>query len=64
MTPLDLLVACYSGGKVGPSLFRYSDSTKQTKTVLEENNISYIIKHDKFYYAVAEHQDGAVLTLD
>lgn len=60
----NLLIGCYSDGKEAPSLF-YFDSVEKTATaILTETNPSYVTMYDGFYYVVAEHEAGVLLTLN
>jgi 6-phosphogluconolactonase len=61
---VDVVIGSYSDGKVGPSVFYLKGAEHTAKAVLEEINPSYILRHEGYYYVVAEHQNGNIIALD
>lgn len=60
----NFVVGSYSDGKETPSLYLFDASIKQATSVLTEINPSYVVHHQGYFYVLAEHQAGLLVTLN
>ena len=62
---VDLVIGSYSdGGVVTPSIYSLKAGEHTATAMVNELHPSYILAHDGYFYAVAEHQNGYILAMD